>query len=161
MSCPFCEIARGREASNVVYETEHTIAFLDIQPLVSSRAHVLVCPKKHYETLDKMVEDPDTCRDIGVALPIVAKACMEATNSTAFNIVQNNGAAAGQVVHHVHFHVVMRDGDEHPEVKRVVDELKTGFNLADRARYTMQVFGRGQREDLVGGTLAQQIRGKL
>lgn len=161
MTCPFCEIVKGKEASHVVYESEHAIAFLDIQPLVSSRAHVLLCPKSHYETLDKMTQDKQASADIGIALPILAKACMEATNSTAFNIVQNNGEAAGQVVHHVHFHIVMRDGDEHPDVKRVVDQLKKEHNLADRARYTMQVFGRGQREDLVGDEMAKRIRSKL
>ncbi|PRT56076.1 hypothetical protein B9G98_03696 [Wickerhamiella sorbophila] len=161
MTCPFCEIVKGKEASHVVYESEHTIAFLDIQPLVSSRAHILLCPKSHYETLDKLAANKEASAEIGIALPILAKACIEATNSTAFNVVQNNGEAAGQVVHHVHFHIVMRDGDEHPAVKRTVDQLKKQFGIMDRARYTMQVFGRGQREDLVGDEMAKLIRSKL
>lgn len=100
--CVFCKIVRGELPSDIVYEDERHIAFLDINPF--SRGHTLVCPKAHGETIWDMDE-----RDIGelfMAASAVSKAVMHATGSDGFRFVQNNGEAANQVVAHVHIHVI-------------------------------------------------------
>lgn len=95
-----------------VFENEHCIAFLDINP--SAEGHTLLIPKAHYSSLDKMPEDAvaQTLR----VLPKISRMVTKAVGTDDFNIVQNNGSIAGQVVFHVHFHIIPRkpnDGLRH------------------------------------------------
>lgn len=103
-SCIFCRIVKGELPSTRVYEDEHILAFLDINPI--AKGHLLVIPKAHYATL---VEMPD---DLGALLmPVLAKlgkAVMAATGAEGFNCLQNNFAAAGQIVFHTHWHIIPR-----------------------------------------------------
>ncbi|KAH8108025.1 HIT-like domain-containing protein, partial [Cristinia sonorae] len=81
-----------------VYETEHSLAFLDISPV--SEGHTQVIPKYHAKTL---LEMPDEyLADIGPVLKKVAAA----TGAEQYNVLQNNGKLAFQHVDHVHFHVI-------------------------------------------------------
>ncbi len=100
----FAKIVRGEIPCHRVYEDEHVLAFLDIGPI--ARGHVLVIPKKAYRTLDTM--DDDTAAAVGRVLPRIARAVMTATGVGDFNLLQNNGEAAGQAVEHVHFHIIPR-----------------------------------------------------
>jgi histidine triad (HIT) family protein len=97
----FSKIIRGEIPCHRVYEDAAVLAFLDVNPL--SRGHTLVIPKEAVATLDKLSDESSAA--IGRALPRIARAVMTATGATAFNILQNNGAAAHQVVMHVHFHI--------------------------------------------------------
>jgi len=100
--CVFCKIVRGELPSDIVYEDDRHIAFLDINPF--SKGHTLVCPKAHGETIWDMNE-----RDIGelfMAASAVSRAVVRATGADGFRFVQNNGEAANQVVAHVHVHVI-------------------------------------------------------
>ncbi|MBI1372905.1 MAG: HIT domain-containing protein [Phycisphaera sp.] len=91
-----------------VYEDEHVFSFLDIGPL--STGHTLVIPKKPYVTLDEV--DDATAAALGVAIKKIGAAVAAATGCAGWNVLQNNGAIAGQVVMHVHFHIIPRaDGD--------------------------------------------------
>lgn len=101
-NCIFCQIVSGRSPSNVVYEDERHIAFLDIYPF--SRGHTLVCPKEHGETIWDMGET-DIAELFQVASK-VSKAVVAAVQADGFRFVQNNGEAANQVVAHVHVHVI-------------------------------------------------------
>lgn len=98
----FGKIIRGEIPCHRVYEDEHVLAFMDISPL--SRGHVLVIPKEPAETLDKLSDDASAA--IGRVLPRLCRAVMAATDTTAFNVLQNNGTLAHQAVHHVHFHII-------------------------------------------------------
>lgn len=98
----FKKIADGTAPSKKVYEDKNVVAFLDISPL--SKGHTLVIPRKEIAFLDQM--DEDTAAAIGRVLPRIGRAVMSATGAKHFNILQNNGSLAHQVVPHVHFHVI-------------------------------------------------------
>jgi histidine triad (HIT) family protein len=105
MDCIFCKIAAGQIPSVKIYEDENVLAFLDIGPL--SDGHTLVIPKKHYE---KIHECPgELIAKIGEILPKVAGAVFGAIKSEGYNILCNNGRASGQLVEHIHFHIIPRN----------------------------------------------------
>jgi histidine triad (HIT) family protein len=102
--CPFCKIASGGVKATVVYEDSDTMAFLDIRP--ANPGHTLVITKEHYQILPQL---PQELNDkVMQLLKIVAQAQVEALNAEGVNIIQNNGSVAGQVVPHIHFHVIPR-----------------------------------------------------
>ncbi|MEO6774156.1 MAG: HIT family protein [Kofleriaceae bacterium] len=98
----FAKILRGELPCHKIFEDDHVLAFLDIMPI--ARGHTLVIPKLEVATLDRLPDDAAAA--IGRVLPRIARAVLAATGATAFNILQNNGELAHQVVPHVHFHVI-------------------------------------------------------
>ena len=119
--CIFCQIASKKSPSNIVYEDEKYIGFLDLYPF--SRGHTLVCPKEHGETIWDMNEQ-DIAELFKVAFK-VSKAVVAAAGADGFRLVQNNGEAANQVVAHVHVHVIpvkMEDKGRFFERKRFSSE---------------------------------------
>ncbi len=104
MASVFTRIIQGDIPCHRVHEDAHTIAFLDVGPL--SRGHVLVVPKQEVEFLHEL--DDAHAAALGSALPRVARAMLEATGATAYNVLQNNGALAHQAVPHVHVHLIPR-----------------------------------------------------
>ncbi|RLN90926.1 hypothetical protein BBJ28_00008726 [Nothophytophthora sp. Chile5] len=105
----FLKIINGELPSFKLFETEHVLAILDAFPLVPG--HALLLPKAPgYATVMDM--PPDVAANLFRELPRLAKAVQEATGTDGVNIVQNNGAAAGQAVFHAHIHVIPRfNGD--------------------------------------------------
>ena len=102
--CIFCKIANGEIPCSKIYETDKLIAFLDIAPV--NKGHTLVIPKEHYKDL---IDVPDPLiAEITKAAKKVAKAAVKAVGAEGFNIGQNNGKAAGQIVMHFHLHVIPR-----------------------------------------------------
>jgi len=104
----FSRIIRGEIPCHRVYEDEHVLAFLDINPL--SHGHTLVVPKEPAETLDQLGDD--SAAALGRALPRICRAVRHATGATEYNVLQNNGSAAGQEIMHVHVHVIPRRPDD-------------------------------------------------
>ncbi|MEE9213132.1 MAG: HIT family protein [Phycisphaeraceae bacterium] len=106
--CIFCKIAGGQVPCHKLYEDEQVVSFLDAGPL--TRGHTLVVPKAHYMTLEAMpAELAGSCM---AAVARVGRAVVAATGAGAWNVLQNNGRVAGQVVEHVHFHIIPRaEGD--------------------------------------------------
>lgn len=102
----FDKIIAGEIPCHKVYEDDAVLAFLDINPL--SEGHTLVIPKERAETLDKLSEE--SAASIGRVLPRIARAVLEATGATEYNLLQNNGRGAHQAVFHVHFHIIPRQG---------------------------------------------------
>lgn len=98
----FGKILRGEIPCHKVHEDDHVLAFLDIFPL--SPGHTLVIPKEPAETVDQLSDEAAAA--LGRVLPRVCRAVMAATGTTAYNILQNNGASAHQAVFHVHFHII-------------------------------------------------------
>lgn len=160
--CAFCEISRVHKpydplsppsvvnseltapSSFIVLSTPTVIAFLDIMPL--SRGHLLVCPRNHRPKLTDT--SPEEAALLGAHVRVLSEAVSRATGVYDWNVVQNNGAAAAQVVPHVHYHLIPR-----PEI-RASGKLRESFTM----------FGRGQREDLdedEAEVLAKSIREKV
>jgi len=101
--CLFCKIVAGSVPSTAVLETEHAYAFRDINP--AAPVHVLVVPREHLGS----VEDVGSGRagllaDLFDAIKAVA--AKEGIAETGYRVVTNVGADAGQLVHHLHFHVI-------------------------------------------------------
>ncbi|KTG29510.1 HIT family protein [Haloferax profundi] len=106
--CIFCAIAGGDIPGRIVHETEHSLAFLDVNPLAPG--HTLVVPKDHYARLDDVPDEitADLFRTVDELVPRVE----EAVDADATNVGINNGPAAGQEVEHVHVHIVPRFDDD-------------------------------------------------
>ena len=100
----FDKILAGEIPCHRVYEDDHVLAFLDINPI--SLGHTLVIPKERAAYVHELSDEAGAA--IGRVLPRLCRAAMEATGATAYNILQNNGASAHQAVFHVHFHIIPR-----------------------------------------------------
>ncbi len=98
----FSKILRGEIPCHRVYEDAHVLAFLDVGPL--SRDHTLIIPKEPAATLDQLSDEPAAA--LGRVLPRLCRAVRKATGVADYNVLQNNGTAAHQAVHHVHFHII-------------------------------------------------------
>ena len=108
-SCVFCKIAVKEAPAHVVYEDDKVIAFMSIQPI--NVGHTLVVPKKHYENIYEIPEE-----DVAYLYKIVKKiahAVNNAVNAEGIRVVQNNGEAAGQVIFHMHVHIIPMNKDPH------------------------------------------------
>lgn len=103
----FDKILDGEIPCQRVYEDEHVLAFLDIAPLAPG--HTLVIPKERKAHLHELSDEQSAA--IGRVLPRIARAVLQATGATAYNVLQNNGAEAHQAVFHVHFHVIPKIGN--------------------------------------------------
>ena len=104
----FDRILDGEVPCHRVYEDEHVLAFLDVNPL--SPGHTLVIPKERKSQLHELGDEAAAA--LGRALPRIARAVLAATGASAYNVLQNNGAGAHQAVFHVHFHVIPKLGEQ-------------------------------------------------
>jgi len=103
MECIFCQIASGKIPSDIVYQDEEIIAFPDIKPLAP--VHILVIPKRHISALDQLKEDelPIITRMIDIAKQLAKR---EGVAQSGYRLVINCGAEGGQVVPHLHLHLL-------------------------------------------------------
>jgi len=108
--CVFCKIVDGALPCAKVYEDEDILAFMDIGPII--KGHTLVIPKQH---VDPITEVPDEL--LGRLILMVRKiagAQLKGLEADGINVTQANGTVAGQVVPHLHFHVIPRfTNDQH------------------------------------------------
>lgn len=108
--CLFCKIIAGEIPSEEIYSDGDFLAFLDINP--RNPGHTLVIPRKHYNTIMEM---PDSeLADLIKIVKEIAVAVKKGTNADGISIGQSNERAAGQVIPHVHFHVIPRFLNEGP-----------------------------------------------
>lgn len=104
MDCIFCKIVKGEIPCYKVYENEKVLAFLDIYP--ANYGHILVIPKEHYNNILDVDEN-----DLSEVIKVVKKICEVLTilvDPDGINILQSNNPAAGQVINHIHFHIIPR-----------------------------------------------------
>lgn len=130
-NCIFCKIVAKEISSEIIFENEHVLAFLDIKPV--SLGHALIIPKNHYQ--DIFDTPPDILAEVAKIIPRVARAILQVTDNPAFNIGVNTGAEAGQLIFHNHWHIIPRragDGLVHwPHQEGDFAELKI---LAEKIR---------------------------
>lgn len=100
----FTKIIAGELPAEIVYEDDHALAFLDINP--KSEGHTLVVPKVEVASYDDLL--PDDLVNLMAAVQKVAKGVTRAMGTPHYNLDLNNGGPAGQVVFHVHFHIIPR-----------------------------------------------------
>lgn len=105
-NCIFCKIIAGEIPSVKIYEDEHVFAFMDIMPL--SKGHALLIPKTHREFVYDMT--PEEAGQLFAVAPKIAKAIQETFEPEGMNLLNNNGAKAGQSVFHFHLHFIPRYG---------------------------------------------------
>ena len=106
--CIFCKIANGSIPSKTIYEDEKFRVILDLGP--ATKGHALILPKEHYADIYEIPEET-----IGDAMKLAKKMAGLMTDKLGcdgFNIVQNNGEAAGQTVKHFHIHLIPRYKDD-------------------------------------------------
>lgn len=99
--CLFCSIANG-DVEKLVWSNDVAAAFNDINP--KAPVHILVVPKQHIENLDEL-DDPGLA---GKLLMAVREVAVQAGVKGAYRVHLNNGEAAGQVIPHLHWHILAR-----------------------------------------------------
>ncbi|OGF24653.1 HIT family hydrolase [Candidatus Falkowbacteria bacterium RIFCSPLOWO2_12_FULL_45_13] len=104
MSCIFCKIISGELPSYKVYEDEFTLAFLDINPV--NPGHTLVVPKRHVTNIEAV--DEETLCQVVKAVKKVGLSLKKNLGVAGYNLGVNNDPVAGQVVAHLHFHIIPR-----------------------------------------------------
>ena len=134
-NCIFCKIANGEIPSATVYEDEEFRAILDLGP--ASVGHTLILPKGHAADILEMKEDPALLGRAFALAGKIGEAQKKGLKAAGFNVVQNNGAAAGQTVPHVHFHIVPRYGAGGGEISFANHEGKMDALAALAARIRM------------------------
>lgn len=108
--CLFCQIAAREIPASVVYENEQVLAFLDIKPV--NPGHTLVIPKKHYANLEEIPAAELSA--VMAAVKTVGALLKERLGVIGYNVIENNDPVAGQVINHLHFHIIPRQaGDGH------------------------------------------------
>ena len=104
MDCIFCKIANGEIPSATVFEDEKVRVILDLGP--AAKGHALVLPKEHFKDAAEAPEE--LLGHVMAAGARIGAAQMRAFGAEGFNLIQNNGEAAGQSVFHLHLHVIPR-----------------------------------------------------
>ncbi len=106
--CIFCKLANGDIPTNTIYEDSDFRVFLDAGP--ATKGHCLIVPKEHFDDLEN-IDDSVASKVMPLAKKIM-KLLKEKLSWDGFNVVQNNGEAAGQTVFHFHVHLIPRYKDD-------------------------------------------------
>ena len=101
--CPFCRIVAGEVPAQILRQTEHMVAFRDINP--QAPTHILLVPKEHLRSLEEIGEGHDSLL-VEMIQAGVQLARADGVDRTGWRLVANTGADAGQSVHHLHFHLL-------------------------------------------------------
>ncbi|MDR0885781.1 MAG: histidine triad nucleotide-binding protein [Clostridiales Family XIII bacterium] len=104
MDCIFCKIAAGEIPSNVVYEDEEILCFHDLEP--QAPVHVLIIPKKHFESLSSVSESPEDKELLGHLMSKVGVIAELLELENGYRLVNNCGVDGYQTVMHLHFHLL-------------------------------------------------------
>lgn len=102
--CIFCKITSGKIPTTKIWENKYFLAFPDAHP--QAEGHTLIISKKHFDSL--MDLEKNICEKYLLAVQEVAKILMKRYKADSFNLIVNTGESAGQVIKHVHFHVIPR-----------------------------------------------------
>jgi len=112
-TCVFCKIVAGNIPATMVWDSPWAVAFLDINP--AAPGHLLLVLREHFSDL---ADVPGSLLSAALTeLPRLARAVRAATGAEGLNVIQNNGPVAGQVIPHVHFHLIPRQADDKVTVR--------------------------------------------
>lgn len=114
-NCIFCKIANGEVPSKTLYEDEKFRIILDLGPI--DRGHALILPKEHADDLYELPEESASA--IMILAKKMAVKMAEKLHCVGLNLVQNNGAAAGQTVCHFHLHMIPRYSNDGQKINWV------------------------------------------
>ena len=103
-NCIFCKIINNEIPSYKVYEDENTLAFLDINPV--NLGHTLVVPKKHMANIE--VASEEVLSQLINTVKKVGQSLKNNLGATGYNVLENNDLIAGQLIPHLHFHLIPR-----------------------------------------------------
>jgi histidine triad (HIT) family protein len=106
--CIFCKLANGEIPTATLYEDEDFRVILDASP--AAKGHALIIPKEHYANLYEL-DDELAAKVLVLAKKMITK-LTDVLGCDGYNIVQNNGEAAGQTVYHFHLHMIPRYKDD-------------------------------------------------
>ncbi len=105
MDCIFCKIAAGEIPCSEVYQDDEIIAFRDLHPVAPT--HVLLVPKRHYENILELNENPEEAALVFAAINRAAAQVAESEGLTkGFRLINNCGPDGGQTVMHLHVHLI-------------------------------------------------------
>jgi histidine triad (HIT) family protein len=133
-NCIFCRILAGDIPSRIVYEDDAVVAFLDINP--AAPGHTLVVPKEHFNTL--LDVGVDTIGPVFSSVKTVAELVKTRLEADGFNLLVNQGRAAGQLIEHFHVHIIPRYEDDQrglmppkldlgdDEMDQIAEKLRSG-----------------------------------
>jgi histidine triad (HIT) family protein len=127
-NCIFCKIVSKEIPSEVLYENDHVIAVLDINPI--HLGHALILPKKHCNDFLDLPEE--TYHSILQAAKIVTLALVQSLKLEGYNLFSNNGTIAGQSVFHFHLHITPRYRN---------DNIRFVLNLKEYSGGDMKKYG--------------------
>lgn len=127
--CVFCSIVKGEIPATKVYEDDEVLAFMDIGPVV--KGHTLVIPKSHHNPI---TDTPVTVLQKLIAVvQRIARAQFAGLKADGINISQANGQTAGQVVPHIHFHVIPRFASDGHHWNWTPHKYETSAEMQDYA----------------------------
>ncbi|MCS7053284.1 MAG: HIT family protein [Ignavibacterium sp.] len=131
MECIFCSIVKKEAPSEIVFEDEDIIAFLDINPI--NYGHLLVLTKEHFDNF--LTVPTELLQKLISRVQFLAGIVKRSTSADGFNTMTNNGTAAGQRIFHFHFHIIPRFENDFKlnlisknyndqEMKQIADRMK-------------------------------------
>ena len=104
MNCVFCDIINKKSQAEILFEDKEVISILDINPM--NYGHALIFPKVHYD--DFLSLPNEYIQHLFSTAQIISNGIMDALKPDGFNVILNNGRAAGQSVFHFHLHIIPR-----------------------------------------------------
>lgn len=131
MDCIFCKIVNKEIPAKIIFENDKYLAFLDITP--NTIGHTLVIPKEHVDSFSN--ESDQQAVEHIQAVHKIAPQLVKIVRADGYNVAINNGAAAGQIIMHAHWHIIPRyhhDGLKHfdhsEEAKNKLDDTFNKLN---------------------------------
>jgi len=109
MDCIFCKIAKGELPSTKIFENENLVAFNDINP--KAKTHILIIPKEHIESIKHINFNH---KDLLGSMFLAAKEIAQKQNLEGYKLVFNVGREGGQIVDHLHLHLLSADVSDLP-----------------------------------------------
>ena len=123
-NCIFCKLANGDIPTNTIYEDADFRVILDASP--AAKGHALILPKQHYANMFE-IDDEVLAKAAKLAKKVITHE-KEVLGCDGYNVLQNNGEAAGQTVFHFHMHLIPRYEGEEDFLKwnpgTLTDEMK-------------------------------------
>ncbi|MFQ3323262.1 MAG: histidine triad (HIT) family protein [Pseudomonadales bacterium] len=133
-NCIFCQIVAGKAQSQIVFENDKVMAFMDVMP--ASGGHTLLVTKNHYDSV--LDASPDDIAEIGRVSVAIANAVKHASGANGIGVYQLNGGAAGQTVFHYHMHFIPQSEGAHVAIhSREMGDMDSIAAMADKVRLAL------------------------